>query len=131
MSAYLLDTHTFFWLINKQYSNELSNTVIDLFLNLDNQLYLSMASVWEIAIKVSIGKLDIKQPFAPFVSEQLRYNDIELLEIGFPHVMKIVELPFHHRDPFDRLIIAQSLVEQLPVLSRDKAFDAYDIQVIW
>jgi len=102
-----------------------------MFLNQENQFYLSIASVWEIAIKVSLGKLDIVQPIAPFISEQLQENGIHLFDIRFQHAIKVAELPFHHRDPFDRLIIAQSLVEAIPVLSKDEIFDNYGIQRIW
>ncbi len=128
---FLLDTHTFLWLINELYSFKLSETVKKLFLNPENQFYLSIASVWEIAIKVSLGKLDIVQPIDPFISEQLQKNGIHLFNIRFQHAIKVAELPFHHRDPFDRLIIAQSLVEDIPVLSKDEVFDDYEIQRIW
>jgi len=129
--TFLLDTHTFLWLINQLYSSKLSETVNHLFLTQENQFYLSIASVWEIAIKVNLGKLDIVQPIGPFILEQLQENAIELLDIRFQHAIKVAELPFHHRDPFDRIIIAQSLVENIPILSKDKIFDAYGIQRIW
>ena len=128
---FLLDTHTFLWLINQLYSSKLSETVNRLFLNQENHFYLSIASVWEMAIKVNLGKLDIDQPIGPFILEQLQENKINLLDIHFQHAIKVAELPLHHRDPFDRLIIAQSLVEDIPLLSKDKVFDAYGIQRIW
>ena len=128
---FLLDTHTFLWLINESYSSKLSEMVKKLFLSQENQFSLSIASVWEIAIKVSLGKLDIVQPIDPFISEQLQENGIHLFDIHFQHAMKVAELPFHHRDPFDRMIIAQSLVENIPVLSKDKVFDDYGVQRIW
>jgi PIN domain nuclease of toxin-antitoxin system len=128
---FLLDTHTFLWLINQLYSSKLSETVYRLFLNQENQFYLSIASVWEIAIKVNLGKLDIAQPIGPFILEQLQENEINLFDIRFQHAIKVAELPLHHRDPFDRIIIAQSLVEDIPLLSKDKVFDAYGIQRIW
>ncbi len=128
---FLLDTHTFLWLINQLYSSKLSETVYRLFLNQENQFYLSIASVWEIAIKVNLGKLDIAQLIGPFILEQLQENEINLFDIRFQHAIKVAELPLHHRDPFDRIIIAQSLVEDIPLLSKDKVFDAYGIQRIW
>jgi len=128
---FLLDTHTFLWLINELYSSKLSETVKRLFLKPENQFYLSIASVWEIAIKVNLGKLDIVQPIAPFILGQLQENEISLLDIRFQHAVKVVELPLHHRDPFDRILIAQSLVEDIPLLSKDKVFDAYGIQRTW
>jgi PIN domain nuclease of toxin-antitoxin system len=131
MMNFLLDTHTFLWLINEQYSSKLSEEVNRLFLNQENQFNLSIASVWEMAIKVQMGKLDIAQPIGPFILEQLQENEINLFDIRFQHAIKVAELPLHHRDPFDRLIIAQSLVENIPILSKDKIFDAYGIQRIW
>jgi len=128
---FLLDTHTFLWLINKLYSSKLSEAVNRLFLNQENQFYLSIASVWEIAIKVNLGKLDIVQPIGPFILEQLQENDINLFDIRFQHAIKVAELPLHHRDPFERIIIAQSLVENIPLLSKDEIFDTYGIQRIW
>ena len=127
---FLLDTHTFLWLINKLYSSKLSEAVNRLFLNQENQFYLSIASVWEIAIKVNLGKLDIVQPIGPFILEQLQENDINLFDIRFQHAIKVAELPLHHRDPFERIIIAQSLVENIPLLSKDEIFDTYGIQRI-
>ena len=131
MMTFLLDTHTFLWLINKLYSSKLSEAVNRFFLNEENQFYLSIASVWEIAIKVNWGKLDIAQPIGPFLLKQLQENEINLFGIRFQHAIKVAELPLHHRDPFDRIIIAQSLVEDIPILSKDKVFDAYGIQRIW
>jgi len=131
MMKFLLDTHTFLWLINKLYSSKLSEAVNRLFLNQENQFYLSIASVWEIAIKVNLGKLDIVQPIGPFILEQLQENDINLFDIRFQHAIKVAELPLHHRDPFERIIIAQSLVENIPLLSKDEIFDTYGIQRIW
>jgi PIN domain nuclease of toxin-antitoxin system len=127
----LLDTHTFLWLINKLYHSKLSETANSLFLNKQNLFYLSIASVWEIAIKVNLGKLNLEQPIENFILPQLQENDINLLGISFQHAVKVAELPHHHRDPFDRMLIAQSLVENLPILSRDKAFDAYNVQRLW
>jgi PIN domain nuclease of toxin-antitoxin system len=84
-----------------------------------NDVFLSIASVWEMAIKVSLGKLDVSQPFDLFIPNQLLLNDITLLDITVSHSLRVATLPFHHRDPFDRLLIAQSLVEAMPVISND------------
>jgi PIN domain nuclease of toxin-antitoxin system len=100
---YLLDTHTLLWFLQddpqlpKKVSNEITNT--------DNTCYVSIASLWEIAIKINLGKLSIKFPFVQFVS-YLAENDIEVLQIGFDHLVKVATLDLHHRDPFDRIIIA-------------------------
>jgi PIN domain nuclease of toxin-antitoxin system len=90
-----------------------------------------MASLWEMAIKVSIGKLKLAQPFEKLIFEHLELNGIELLDIQVTHIMQVMQLPFHHRDPFDRLLIAQAQVERMPILSADRAFDAYAIARMW
>lgn len=125
----LLDTHTFLWFITD--NPQLSSTAKTLIETPDNDRVLSMGSVWEMAIKLSLGKLTITQPFDIFLSHQLEINGIELLHIELAHITAILNLPLHHRDPFDRLIIAQSLVEQIPLLSADSTFDHYPIQRLW
>jgi len=90
-----------------------------------------MASLWEMAIKLSIGKLGFGQSFESFVSEQLSGNGMELLGIALPHLAVVASLPFHHRDPFDRLLVAQAMHEQMPMISADPAFDAYGIRRLW
>ena len=92
---------------------------------------MSIASVWEIAIKVSIGKLAIAQPLDAFLPSQLQQNTITLLDIGLRHVLAVADLPFYHRDPFDRLLAAQAIVDQLRFLSADTAFDAYSVMRHW
>ena len=104
----LLDTHAFLWFIND--SPQLSETVVDL-LTSDVDALLSVGSLWEMAIKVSIGKLELPGRFEPFISEQLAVNDIDLLPIAMNHMAILTALPLHHRDPFDRLIVAQAIVE--------------------
>ncbi len=126
---YLLDTHTFLWFINDDAA--LSNTAKALIEDGQNTIYLSVASVWEMAIKVSLNKLQMPTPFADFIDEQLRKNDIALLGIKTQHTGVVVTLPFHHRDPFDRLIIAQSLSEDIPVIGRDTVFDTYQVKRYW
>jgi len=95
-----------------------------------NDLLLSVASLWEIAIKVSLGKLTLPSDYGSFLAAQLAENDIALLGIGLAHTSLVVTLPFHHRDPFDRLLIAQAIAEQVPIVSQDKAFDAYPVNLI-
>ena len=125
----LLDTHTFIWFVID--SPKLSVTVRALIEDEDNEKLLSTASVWEIAIKQSTGKLYFGLPFRIFIEQQLSLNSIELLSINLDHIDVIAALPFHHRDPFDRLLIAQSMVERIPILSADSAFDAYPITRLW
>jgi len=125
----LLDTNSFLWFISG--SERLNVNARDLITDLNNQLVLSSASLWEIAIKVSIGKLELLQPYYQFIPEQLGKNDINVLPIELSHLTKVVELPFHHRDPFDRLIIAQALTEDIPIISPDPIFSQYAVKLIW
>ncbi len=125
----LLDTHTLLWFIMG--SPKLSTTARSLVENPDFQPFISTANLWEIAIKVSIGKLTLAQTLEMLMSEQLVVNGIDLLEINTKHILAVSQLPYHHGDPFDRMIIAQAIVEQLPIVSRDKAFDAYSITRLW
>ena len=127
--SYLLDTHSFLWFINDDASlGSLAKNIIQ---EPNNRLYLSAASIWEIAIKVSLGKLDIPSPFQDFIEEQLIKNDIDLLPIKIAHTAIVARLPFHHRDPFDRLIIAQSLAESLAIIGTDAVFDQYGVKRLW
>jgi PIN domain nuclease of toxin-antitoxin system len=96
-----------------------------------NEKFLSVASLWEIAIKLSIGKLALSSPFEMLIPQQLSLNGIQLLNINLAHTVVIASLPFHHRDPFDRLLIAQAMVEKMPVISIDAAFDVYPIIRRW
>ena len=97
----------------------------------ENDVLLSVGSLWEIAIKVSIGKLELPRPFDEFIPEQLALNDITVLPIRVADCHQIITLPFHHRDPFDRLIIAQALVEGIPSVSIDSVYDTYGVQRLW
>ena len=93
----------------------------------ENRKLISVASLWEMAIKSSIGKLRLAAPFDRLIPQQLGLNGFELLPIEIPHLATVATLPFHHRDPFDRLLIAQAMVEKMPIVSVDSAFEAYDI----
>jgi PIN domain nuclease of toxin-antitoxin system len=125
----LLDTHSFLWFISGH--TNLSTTACNLIEDTTNQPLLSIASLWEMAIKMSIGKLKLAEPFEQLVPHQMEINGIELLPVDVAHVAKVSELPFHHRDPFDRLLVAQAIIEQMPVVSADSAFDAYPIKRLW
>jgi PIN domain nuclease of toxin-antitoxin system len=124
----LLDTQAFLWFISDSPRLSRHGKVA---LEYDNELLLSVASLWEIAIKVSLGKLVIALPYDAFITQQLTLNTIQLLPIQVAHLAMVSTLPLHHRDPFDRLLIAQSLVEHLPIVSSDSLFDAYQIQRLW
>ena len=125
----LLDTHAFLWFIMG--SANLSVNARALIENPANERLLSVASLWEIAIKTSLGKLALSSPFGDLIPEQLSLNGIDLLQIKVDYLSTLTALPFHHRDPFDRLIIAQSLVEKIPVVSIDGAFDTYGVTRLW
>lgn len=125
----LLDTHSFLWFVSDD--AHLSTTARSLMEDGGNELLLSMASVWEIAIKVSLGKLSLDQPLDSFLPTQLEHNDIDILPIELSHSLKVAALPFSHRDPFDRMLIAQSLVEELPILGADQLFDLYGVRRLW
>ena len=92
--------------------------------------FVSIASIWEIAIKLSLGKLDLHGGFDE-ISKIMRQYKIELFPITFEHIQKLMTLEFHHRDPFDRIIISQGLVENQEIVSRDKIFDDYGVKRIW
>lgn len=94
-------------------------------------LLLSIATLWEIAIKTSIGKLTLSQPFDVLIPQQLTVNVIEILPINLAHLSVVSALSFHHRDPFDRLLIAQAMIEQLPIISADATFDLYGVRRFW
>lgn len=125
----LLDTHTFIWYVTD--NPRLSTNVKLLIEDENNEKLVSIASIWEMAIKHSIGRLNFSLPFMEFVRQQLSVSNIGLLEINLNHIEVVASLPLHHRDPFDRLIIAQSMAEQIPVLSVDVIFDAYAIARLW
>src|SRR5215216_5828897 len=96
-----------------------------------NVRLLSVASLWEIAIRMSIGKMDLGLPFAVLMPQQIDKNVIELLDIALDHLSVIASLPFHHKDPFDRLLVAQTIVEQISIISVDQTLDAYGITRLW
>ena len=126
---FLLDTHTFLWFIDG--NSSLSEHARVLIEDSQNTIYVSMASIWEMAIKVSLGKLQTSQPFELFLPSQLITNNFSVLDIAVSHALRVASLPFHHRDPFDRLLIAQSLVENWPIIGTDSQFDAYGVTRIW
>lgn len=125
----LLDTHRLIWFIMGD--TRLPIPLRMLIETIENQRFVSVASIWEIAIKMSLGKLDMGASFPALVPGQLISNRIEILPISVMHLQQVAQLPFHHRDPFARLLIAQSQVEQLPLLSRDSIFDTYRVQRLW
>lgn len=125
----LLDTQALLWFLLDD--PRLSGKARERLIDTDVSIFVSPASIWEIAIKISLGKYTLPAPFAAFWGEQLQINDFSLLPISVSHAARVVDLPFHHRDPFDRLIIAQSLEEGIPVVSSDDTFDHYGVERVW
>lgn len=125
----LLDTHTFLWWIFND--SKLSQTARDLISDTQNQCYVSHASAWELAIKVGQGKLTLGAPVGTLFSTFTASNSFKVLSLNLSYLLAVEHLPLHHKDPFDRLLIAQAQAEKLAVISADIALDAYDIERIW
>jgi PIN domain nuclease of toxin-antitoxin system len=125
----LLDTHAFLWLMLDD--PRLSSTAKSAFSDVNNEIYLSMASAWEMAIKASIQKLKLPLPVKEYVLTRTQTHHINLLDITLDHIDVVETLPLHHRDPFGRLIIAQGISENVHILTDDTAFDLYPIQKLW
>ena len=125
----LLDTHTVLWFVED--TAPLSGRARAAIEDLDNTPAYSIASVWEMAIKVGLGKLSMSRPLYPEFARLLEEHGFQQLGISYRHASEVTRLPWHHRDPFDRLLIAQALVENLPIVSVDPAFDHYAVTRIW
>jgi PIN domain nuclease of toxin-antitoxin system len=124
----LLDTHALIWFINGD--NQLPNKAVKIIKDLNSKCFVSIASIWEIAIKISLGKLDLNGGFDE-ISKIMKQYEIELLPITFEHIQTLLKLEFYHRDPFDRIIISQSLVEKLFIVTKDKNFPNYNVKIAW
>ena len=125
----LLDTHTFLWLESEP--AQLSSTARQILANAQNVVLLSYVSLWEIQIKTALGKLQAELPFLERVALAQTKAHLTLLPITIDHLAALGSLPIHHRDPFDRLLIAQAIVENIPLISKDERVGAYPITVIW
>ena len=125
----LLDTHAFLWFISGD--SQLSGYARQLIEDAGNQRYLSIVSVWEITIKSSLGRLEVPTPPSRLMSEYIWANAIELLTITSEHLDVVHKLPYHHKDPFDRLMIAQAIHENMTLISRDVALNAYSVRIEW
>jgi PIN domain nuclease of toxin-antitoxin system len=125
----LLDTHAFLWWVSDD--DALTPAARAAISDPANACLVSAASAWEIAIKVSIGKLTVAGDVRRFLPEQLAANGFEQLPISVTHAARVADLPFHHRDPFDRLLAAQALEERLPILSADTVFRKYGVKRVW
>ena len=125
----LLDTHTLLWMVDE--SPELSSRAAGLIADAANTKHVSVASFWEIAIKVSTGKLTLSSSLAKLIADLRGTGLIQIEPLADAHLVAVSALPFHHRDPFDRLIVAQALADGMVVLGRDEAFDDYGVRRVW
>ncbi len=125
----LLDTHAFLWFVINDSS--LTTAAHALIADPTNEIFVSPASYWEVAIKVSVGKYPLNVPFEQFFTKGIEGNDFSILPVTIRHATVLASLPMHHKDPFNRMIISQALAEQIPVLSADQAFDPHRVTRLW
>jgi PIN domain nuclease of toxin-antitoxin system len=123
----LIDTHVLLW--GLQDEEKLSRRVRTLLPAAD--VWISVASLWEIIAKVQVGKLALPSPVGDYLAAKLMANGVSVLSLSFDHVRRLEQLPLHHRDPFDRILIAQSLNESIPLVSADPQFEKYPVEIIW
>jgi len=122
----LLDTHTFIWWDREP--ERIPSETLELMQQAE--LLLSLVSLWEIQIKTQIGRLRLNMPLSEMAKHH-QVNGVTLLPMMLPHILELEQLPQHHRDPFDRLIIAQSRIESITIVTRDSAFQKYDCKLMW
>lgn len=125
----LFDTHALLWY--HLGDARLSTTALSVMDDPINDRFVSVASLWEIGIKVSKGKLLLNEPFVDFVQHAVHDNGFSLLPINTAHIERLLSLPFHHKDPFDRILVAQALVENVPLVTCDKDILRYPITQVW
>ncbi|MCX7112874.1 MAG: type II toxin-antitoxin system VapC family toxin [Proteobacteria bacterium] len=125
----LLDTHAFLWL--RTAPDKITSKVLAAYYDMENDVFLSMASVWEMQIKWQLGKLELEIPLGKLIDDQCVNNGLQILPIETHHVYALADLPFHHKDPFDRLILTQSKLENLLLSSADTIFFQYDVNLFW
>ena len=126
---YLLDTHAFLWLAHQ--STSLSGQAREIMADSDNVLFLSLASIWELQIKAQIGRLELARPLVDIVREQQEVNQIQLLPIILELIIALEDLPQHHQDPFDRMLIAQARHEDMPIITKDTKIAKYPVTILW
>ncbi len=126
---YLLDTHTFLWWILDD--PQLSSRIRLILQQQDNEIFLSVASVWEISIKAQLGRIPFGEDPAVVIPQQIAANGLAVLPIEVPHALQVYRLPLLHRDPFDRMLVAQAMLEDLPLLTAAPSIAQYQVSVIW
>ena len=125
----LLDTHAFLWFVTN--NQRLSTPTRALIIDPSNEILISPATFWEVAIKVGLGKYPLSVSFDQFFQAGILGNDFTILPIEISHATVLAALPLHHKDPFDRMIVARAIVEQIPIISIDTALDAYGVTRLW
>ena len=125
----LLDSHTFIWSYDEQH--KLSQIALQAMSNPANIMFLSVASAWEIQIKIMIGKFKLQDPLTDVIAEQQQINGLQILPVYLSHALYLENLPLHHKDPFDRLLISQAIVENMNLVSADPEFVKYQVNLLW
>ena len=125
----LLDSHVFIWAYDEQH--KLSQTARQEISNPANSLFLSVASAWEIQIKIKLGKFKLQDPLADVINEQKHVNGLKILPVKLSHALYLENLPLHHKDPFDRLLISQAIVENMTFVSADAKTSKYQVNTLW
>ena len=125
----LSDTHAFIWSFSN--TKKLSSTVAKEFKNPTNQIFLSVVSVWEMQIKITRGKMIFDDTLENIISEQQEINGVQILPVELSHALYLENLPLHHKDPFDRLLISQAIVEKMTLVSADEKFAEYQVDLLW
>ncbi len=125
----LLDTHAFLWWISDD--RRLSDRAREIIADGRNELFFSAASGWEISIKAGLGRLEVPEDLPRFIADQLSRNAIQVLSIHLSHALHTRVLPDHHRDPFDRILVSQAILEDIPFLSADPRISQYPVEVVW
>ncbi|WP_295617461.1 type II toxin-antitoxin system VapC family toxin [Chamaesiphon sp. GL140_3_metabinner_50] len=125
----LLDTNVFIWLNDAP--QRVRAQVMTIIANSDNDLFLSLTSIWELQIKIQLGKLQLSDALPDILRTQQVDNNLQILTINLSHIWALENLPYHHRDPFDRLLIAQAQIEGMTLVSADGMFELYDVDLLW
>lgn len=124
----LLDTHTFVWW--RDSPEKLSSNTIEAISSLENKVFLSVVVAWELQIKIALNKIALKQSLQDSFESEQNINGFRILPVTLPHTMHLSNLPFHHKDPFDRLLIAQAITENMTLVTSDRKFSLYDVSVL-
>ncbi len=125
----LLDTHAFlWWIVDDPHLSSIARSIIS---DGNNELFFSVASGWEIGIKTGLGRLELPDNLNEYIAGQLEKNAITVLPIQLSHALYVIHLPDHHKDPFDRMLIAQSQLENLTLLTKDPMIAQYNVSIIW